>query len=282
MIKEYYYLKGKEQIGPLNIDEIKALNLDKETLLWTEGLTTWNKLQEFDELRSKSVPPPIPNFSVDNEDTLVNNNKSLISDNSIEKINFSPSKNEWVFFIVWFTIHTLAVILSYAKIDLFSANGGDARKFWPLTEIYSKHSYGYYSFEHYSFSGLFAYYDITEYAVYLILPVFLFFFYKLINPKANFKFEGANFLWFLWLLNLAFLLLSYTKLNNSGTSDISDFWPFNSNFEIYNSYSQHPFEHLLADYDVSEFLIYSFIIFIVFYFIRVFNFNVSSNSVVEM
>ena len=47
----YYYAKNEEKIGPLSLDELKKIDLKKDTLVWYEGLDDWVKAEEFKELR---------------------------------------------------------------------------------------------------------------------------------------------------------------------------------------------------------------------------------------
>lgn len=55
----YYYLDKTERLGPIELNELVKLNLDPETLVWTEGYESWKKLKEVKEICIK-LPPPIP------------------------------------------------------------------------------------------------------------------------------------------------------------------------------------------------------------------------------
>jgi len=46
----YYYAKNEEKIGPLSLDELKKIELKKDTLVWYEGLDDWVKAEEVKEL----------------------------------------------------------------------------------------------------------------------------------------------------------------------------------------------------------------------------------------
>lgn len=46
----YYYAKNEEKIGPLSLDELKKIELKKDTLVWHEGLDDWVKAEEVKEL----------------------------------------------------------------------------------------------------------------------------------------------------------------------------------------------------------------------------------------
>ena len=61
-MKKYFYAINEVQFGPFSLDEILTKNLDKDTLVWHEGLPDWMILSEIPELNVKkdaSLPPPI-------------------------------------------------------------------------------------------------------------------------------------------------------------------------------------------------------------------------------
>jgi len=58
-MKKYYYLDGPEKKGPFNEEDLKNLNLNYETLIWTEGFDNWKPLKDFPDLL-KIIPPPLP------------------------------------------------------------------------------------------------------------------------------------------------------------------------------------------------------------------------------
>jgi TPR repeat protein len=61
-MKKYYYALGKKKFGPFSLDEILTKDLDKNTLVWCEGLPDWVRLSELPELNptnNESLPPPI-------------------------------------------------------------------------------------------------------------------------------------------------------------------------------------------------------------------------------
>jgi len=61
---KYYYLEGKKQLGPFNLEQLKNLTLTNETYVWHDELKDWEKLKNLPELRQKlnviNVPPPLP------------------------------------------------------------------------------------------------------------------------------------------------------------------------------------------------------------------------------
>ncbi len=60
-MKKYFYINGKEKIGPFTIDELKEQNLSRVTKVWFYGLDNWTTMSEIEELNSitSSIPPQL-------------------------------------------------------------------------------------------------------------------------------------------------------------------------------------------------------------------------------
>jgi hypothetical protein len=60
-MKKFYLHNGTENIGPLDLDELKAKAITKNTQVWCDGMEDWKNAGEVDELKSilSVVPPPI-------------------------------------------------------------------------------------------------------------------------------------------------------------------------------------------------------------------------------
>jgi len=63
----YYYAANGQQQGPVSFDQLKALfaarTVNKESLVWKQGMTEWKALKEVEELKSflgGNTPPPLP------------------------------------------------------------------------------------------------------------------------------------------------------------------------------------------------------------------------------
>lgn len=63
-MNEYYYLDAQnERKGPITKEELLSQNLNKETLVWREGLENWTPMKDVAELAeaiSHKTPPPLP------------------------------------------------------------------------------------------------------------------------------------------------------------------------------------------------------------------------------
>ena len=161
IIKEYFFLKGKDQNGPFTIEQLEDKGLTSETLIWTAGMEGWNKLKDIPELaqaiKPKLVPPPPSDTEGKTSKTEVSNKATLI----------------WL--IVWCGFHLFALLMSYSQVEIFNDKGKpDTDDFWPFVEFTTTYRENKYdnpvSFQivgvEYNtyFNGIFVEYDWTEFA----------------------------------------------------------------------------------------------------------------------
>jgi len=64
---QYFYAANGQQVGPVGIDTLKNLFasriVNKDSLVWKQGMTAWMALKEVEELKSflgGNTPPPLP------------------------------------------------------------------------------------------------------------------------------------------------------------------------------------------------------------------------------
>ncbi len=64
---QYFYASDAQQIGPVTFDQLKSLfasrKINKDTLVWKQGMTNWSALKEVEELKAflgGNTPPPLP------------------------------------------------------------------------------------------------------------------------------------------------------------------------------------------------------------------------------
>ena len=64
-MKQYYIFLNEEQLGPFNLDDLKAKKISRDTKVWFEGLNDWKNAGEIEELKMifSTVPPPITAFA---------------------------------------------------------------------------------------------------------------------------------------------------------------------------------------------------------------------------
>jgi hypothetical protein len=65
----YFIEKNGKQSGPYSLEELAHEKITKDTLVWKEGLTNWQKALEFPELKIiiVSIPPPLPSKTIKKE-----------------------------------------------------------------------------------------------------------------------------------------------------------------------------------------------------------------------
>lgn len=174
-MKQYYYLKGVDKIGPLTEDEIISSNQKPTTLMWTEGITDWTPLKDIPELFEKyklKNPPETPKH-------IANLNERR------KKIH----RNAFNLLIGWTSFHTFAMIMSYCELKIFNPNGEFSTKsFWPFVDFYKEVEIHSLFDTHYSdiyrretkkvFDGIFVNYDFTEFGFYIVFGLVLFFIFK--------------------------------------------------------------------------------------------------------
>jgi uncharacterized membrane protein YhaH (DUF805 family) len=60
-MKYFYENDNNEQVGPIDIDKLKSINIKSSTLIWKEGTENWSEAKNFEELKELFIkPPPLP------------------------------------------------------------------------------------------------------------------------------------------------------------------------------------------------------------------------------
>jgi len=82
-MKEWYFLKDKEKVGPLSIEEIQGLiksnELTSNSKVWKKGLKAWEDISKLDDFKSffssasKKTPKPEDSSSDDFPDETISN-----------------------------------------------------------------------------------------------------------------------------------------------------------------------------------------------------------------
>ena len=71
MSQQFYIAVNGQQTGPFTIDDLKAKNIQRDTLVWTEGFDNWTKAEHIpllkEVLRATPPPPPTPTPPVSND-----------------------------------------------------------------------------------------------------------------------------------------------------------------------------------------------------------------------
>ncbi|BAX82431.1 DUF4339 domain-containing protein [Labilibaculum antarcticum] len=60
MNKQWYYVENGDKRGPFSINELKG-KIEKDSLLWCEGMKDWEKAEQIAEFQSffEVMPPPV-------------------------------------------------------------------------------------------------------------------------------------------------------------------------------------------------------------------------------
>jgi hypothetical protein len=61
-MSQYYIVQNGKQEGPYTTDQLQAMKLSKDNLVWCEGMDNWEQAGNIEELKSifKASPPPVP------------------------------------------------------------------------------------------------------------------------------------------------------------------------------------------------------------------------------
>lgn len=198
-MKEYYYLKGKDQLGPFSTDQLSDKGLTSETLVWTEGMESWQKLKDVSDLyvllKPKATPPPPPTDLLSK--TEVSGEIKVVTDKqpnaTLEALK--PSRQVLTWFIAWCAFHLFALLMSYSRIEIFNDSGKpQADAFWPFVDFLRKKypggvypwmlkegQHAYELMEEKVFNGIFVDYDWTEFAFYVGIALIIYVLYRVAN-----------------------------------------------------------------------------------------------------
>lgn len=85
-MKTFYIEVNGQQSEPLTLEELKGKNITRDTLVWTEGMSSWEKagsVSELDEI-FKTTPPPLVKSALPppiTQSAPANGNNSFIANN---------------------------------------------------------------------------------------------------------------------------------------------------------------------------------------------------------
>ena len=96
-MNKFFTHNGTQQQGPYDIADLEEQKIDKDTLIWHEGINEWTKANDIPELQSlfTKTPPPL---STKNEQSLTN----------------STQTNNWRKWIAWVVVGVISLILTFA------------------------------------------------------------------------------------------------------------------------------------------------------------------------
>lgn len=108
-MKKYYIHNGKEQEGPLDLEDLKTKLIKKDTPIWHDGLTNWTTADKVEEIKDFIRNATPPQFLMNNQSHL-NDNNDL---SEIRKNNISanePKKKKTKKIIIVFLLFLSVII----------------------------------------------------------------------------------------------------------------------------------------------------------------------------
>ncbi len=122
-MKEYFYSDGQEQLGPLKAEELKEKKINKDTLVWCEGMEDWQKAGDVEELKFLFVATPPPLKKVDSSLVIEPDKKKssppLKTKSNISSENPVPEKKKKKKAIMAIIIITSVFVLAFVIFLLF-------------------------------------------------------------------------------------------------------------------------------------------------------------------
>ncbi len=165
-----YYLRNETIEGPYSIEELKRRKIASDTKIWYKNSSEWKRLDQ--------VPEVYEHF-LDNGIFLTD------ADGAFSRMGAYMKRFKWLF--IWMAFHVSALILSYTQTPPFNYSGEPVpEKFWPFIKFtdaaYTKiksnpEVWG----TMVKFNGIFAYYDWSEFSVYVggvLFVLLLYYTYK--------------------------------------------------------------------------------------------------------
>jgi hypothetical protein len=201
-MKQYFYLIGTTQSGPFDIEELKAKRLSYDTYIWTEGMKDWQRiidnldLQEAFKTNVSPPPPPVERGQLTTKKEISSNARGLDEKSTYEESSpFKPTSKQLFNYLIWVCCHVVIFLLTKTDVDFFKGYSRSPERFWPFTSEFFAGTEGLLPGMSYNcqtrdgkpcFYGIFADYDVSELLIYSVVPVVLFFLYRLkknINSK---------------------------------------------------------------------------------------------------
>src|SRR5690554_6001447 len=119
--KEFFFLDGDEQKGPILFNDFIIMNLPEDTLVWYDELEDWKKIKEIEELKTfikpkKTPPPPFKPMTENIHRTEISGQIKVDSSkkDSIITESLKKSPNAYLYLVSWCTFHLFALLMSYS------------------------------------------------------------------------------------------------------------------------------------------------------------------------
>ncbi|MCX7696563.1 MAG: DUF4339 domain-containing protein [Bacteroidales bacterium] len=123
-MRKYFIHNGIEPQGPFDINELKKRGVNKDTLIWFEGLPNWTSAENIDELKDiliVSVPPPLKTDQI----TLTFNKEYIQQETKPQDKTIYPKKKRKVGRLILFIIIAFLLIGIGIMIGNIRESNGD-------------------------------------------------------------------------------------------------------------------------------------------------------------
>lgn len=125
MQTDYYYLDGKDQKGPLTVEQLKTVGLKPDTLVWADSFDSWKQAKDVPELSSllKKLPPPPPIVdNIPSTSTVTDHpkkQKTIVEDSNVKS---------WVTFKIFFSVFVLFGLVALTSYLIVNSKKENLRK----------------------------------------------------------------------------------------------------------------------------------------------------------
>lgn len=93
-MENYFIHKEGRQLGPYSIEELKQINITRDTMVWYEGIEEWQEANSIKELTSlfKNQPPPFQGKTIPDDSNFQDDTSDSTDDdlNSTKKTSYKP------------------------------------------------------------------------------------------------------------------------------------------------------------------------------------------------
>ena len=109
-MKKYFINNGTTQLGPFDIEELKAKKINKDTNVWHEGLAAWTAARNIEELKPLFyvIPPKYSTSTNSHQITESKNNNAYQFNYLLNPSYFGISK--YIILIITLAIFTLLTL----------------------------------------------------------------------------------------------------------------------------------------------------------------------------
>ena len=130
-MRKYFYLRDKQKLGPLTLEELKQHKIKADTKIWFEGMAQWTQAKDIPELSgilTAEIPPKPKVKVVKSKSKIFDFNKitswfTIILPGMIKKIKLPDFRNKYV---IIGSAGSLLIIIALVLIFTLRGSGGES------------------------------------------------------------------------------------------------------------------------------------------------------------